>query len=51
MHTILVAEDSEIVRFGLTEAFAGRGYCVLKADDKADAVRVASAYQGSIDVS
>ncbi|HET8605809.1 MAG TPA: PAS domain S-box protein [Gaiellaceae bacterium] len=48
--TVLLVEDEEIVRVILTEMLEASGYRVLAADDGADALRVAEAEPGPIDV-
>jgi signal transduction histidine kinase/CheY-like chemotaxis protein len=49
-HTILVVDDDETIRRGLTRSLKRAGYHVLSACDGEDALRVVEAYDGLIDV-
>lgn len=48
--TILLVEDAEVVRRALAAALAEYGYCVLQAADGPQALRLAAARQGGIDL-
>jgi len=50
VETILLVEDEDTVRSLGREVLAGRGYRVLEGSDGVDAMRVAAAFQGPIDL-
>jgi CheY-like chemotaxis protein len=49
-HTILVVDDDDTIRRGLTRSLKRAGYHVLSGRDGEDALRVVEAYDGLIDL-
>jgi PAS domain S-box-containing protein len=48
--TIIVAEDNDLVRHGITATMTARGYTILQAVTGEEALRIARSHQGKIDL-
>lgn len=48
--TVLIVEDDPLVRLTVQHYLSGGGYCVLEAESSDEAVRVAEAHEGPLDL-